>query len=187
MNTITMDRMGDLVLELGDQRLLVSSTILTLVSPVFEAMFKPTFKEGIGAASSIAPYAIPLPEDDPEAFILFCRVIHHRTNEVQLHPSPFCLENQAFICDKYQCKSVLAPMGVLWLQRLFKNATQEDLHRLLLFAYVLDLAEPFWLLSGKALSLQVGDFIDLPVLSGHYLINHNLLRKRPLLSFYLHF
>jgi len=38
----TVDPKGDVVLELDGERLLVSSKVLILVSPVFGAMFKPS-------------------------------------------------------------------------------------------------------------------------------------------------
>ncbi|KAL1962764.1 hypothetical protein VTN77DRAFT_9218 [Rasamsonia byssochlamydoides] len=41
---LVFDPQGDVLLELGKERLLVPSNVLSLVSLVFEAMFKPQFK-----------------------------------------------------------------------------------------------------------------------------------------------
>jgi hypothetical protein len=47
MPKIIIDPNHDIVLRLNGDDLLVSSKVLSLSSPVFEAMFKPHFKEGI--------------------------------------------------------------------------------------------------------------------------------------------
>lgn len=176
MPLITIDSKGDIVLELGKERLLVSSKALTLASPVFEAMFKPTFKEGIQShQNSCDPSIIPLPEDDAEAFILLCKVVHHRAHEIPQEPGIPCLENLAFICDKYQCSAAVAYHGIVWLQRLLRDAGAKDLNRLLLLAYVLDLPDCFSSISWEILQTHTGQFVDLPLLADHPLIRHDFL------------
>ena len=41
-----IDPAGDIILRTGEKSILVSSKILTVASPVFQAMFGPHFKEG---------------------------------------------------------------------------------------------------------------------------------------------
>src|SRR5271154_4924494 len=68
-----------------------------LILLVFAAMFNPQFKEGIRFHRTPAP----LPEDDARAFIFFFNVIHYRSDEIPQEPDISCLENLAFIYDKY--------------------------------------------------------------------------------------
>jgi hypothetical protein len=64
-----------LFLDLNGYDLLVSSKVLSLASPVFEAMFKPHFKEGVEHHLPLGePLIIPLPEDDLKATTLFVRL-----------------------------------------------------------------------------------------------------------------
>ena len=45
-NITKIDPNGDLILEVGDRSLLVSSKVLSIASPVFRTMLGPNFKEG---------------------------------------------------------------------------------------------------------------------------------------------
>jgi hypothetical protein len=143
MSKITVDPNHDIVLRLSGYDLLVSSKVLSLASPVFEAMFKPHFKEGVEHHLQLGePLIIPLPEDDLEATTLFCRITHHRSRDLLRTPSPLCLENLAIFCDTYICAGSLVSYGTLWIQRHSGSRSLEDLSRLLLLAYVLDTVEP---------------------------------------------
>ena len=63
----------DIVLRLNGYDLLVSLKVLSLASPVFKAMFKPRFKEGVKHHLRLGePLIIPLPEDNLETTTLFC-------------------------------------------------------------------------------------------------------------------
>ncbi len=174
--TMIIDPEGDVVLEFRDEQLLVSSKVLSLVSPVFAAMFKPQFKEGIQFHLAAGePLTVPLPEDDAKAFILLCKVVHHRSDEIPAEPDISCLENLACICDKYHCTRAIVNSCVLWLQKLIKVAPPEGLNRLLLVAYILDLPEFFSTISWEILLLQAGPFVSLPILADHPLVRHDLL------------
>lgn len=176
ISEIIIDHNGDVMLELGESHLLVSSKVLSLVSPVFAAMFKPQFKEGIQShSSSNGPSKIPLPEDDAKAFTLLCNVIHYRVEEIPGKPDIPCIENLAIICNKYGCIRALAHSGALWLRALSKDAPYKDLSKLLLVAYILDLPDMFSRISWEVMQLQAGPFIDVPGLAGHPLVPHNLL------------
>lgn len=83
MPEIIVDPNHDIILRLNGDDLLVSSKALSLASPVFEAMFKPHFKEGVEHHLQLGePPIIPLPEDDLEATTLFCRITHHRSHDL---------------------------------------------------------------------------------------------------------
>lgn len=173
---VIFDPHGDVILEAEEKRLLVSSKVLSLASPVFAAMFKPQFKEGSNLKPE-QPLVIPVPGDDSEAFILLCNVIHYRSDDTPHTPDISCLENLAFICDKYDCRGAIANSSILWLQRLIETASPEDLNKLLLVAYTLDLQENFSVISWKILLLQAGPITHLPGLSDHPLVRHDLLGK----------
>ncbi|KAH6664827.1 hypothetical protein B0J14DRAFT_606782 [Halenospora varia] len=116
MSKVVIDPHHDAVLRLNGDDLLVSSKVLSLVSPVFEAMFKPHFKQGFEHLQLGEPTVIPLPEDDLEATTLFCHVAHHCSYDIPSIPSPLCLENLAIFCDKYICAEAIVGYGTLWIQ-----------------------------------------------------------------------
>ncbi len=77
---ISIDRNGDTLLEVSGREgkilLLLSSQVLTLASPLFAAMFKSHFKEGLNNDSKSAKPPIPLLDDNAEAVIVLCNAIH---------------------------------------------------------------------------------------------------------------
>lgn len=173
-----IDPHGDLILQVENERLLVSSRVLSLVSPVFEAMLKPNFKEGIAFRMAKGePFTIPLPEDDMEGLTLFCKTIHH---QAPIAPNPLCLEKLAVICDKYQCTGPMKVYGTVWLQMLpgeIEEYSSEDVGRLLLFAYVLDLAREFSALAAELIHREEWLFDELPGVADHPLMCHELPGK----------
>ena len=175
MSKIIIDAQHDIILRLIGGDLLVSSKVLSLASPVFEAMFKPHFKEGVEHHLQLKERpVINLPEDDLETTTLFCQVIHHRSHDIPRIPSPHCLENLAIFCNKYICGGALVSYGTLWLQRHSGPLSMEDLSRLLLFAYVLDLPESFATVSREMLLQQTGQFSSLWVVTEHPLVHGDL-------------
>jgi hypothetical protein len=174
----TIDPDGDVWLELakGDSkvRLRVSSNVLRLVSPVFAAMFKFAFKEGIGLAQhSLAVPVIPLPEDDPDIFTLLCKVVHYQINGVPHSLSPACLEKLAIVYDKYGCVSALQHSSIVWLSRIGSDmwrSPNENL-KLLHAAYTLDVPEAFARVSGAIIAGQKG-WLDEPVRND--IVQHDL-------------
>jgi len=71
---ISIDYNGDTLLEVscpeGKTLILLSSKVLTLASPVFAAMFKSHFKEGLNNHSKSAKSPIPLLDDNAKAVIV---------------------------------------------------------------------------------------------------------------------
>lgn len=176
---INIDPKGDIIVEVsrpdGKTCVLVSSKVLALASPVFERMFNSSFKEGLINHKMPQQRLVPLPEDDAEAFILLCRVLHHRSHEIPRSLTGNCLEKLAIICDKYNCISPIAFAGEVWLRAGIKSATAEDLSKLLFAAYILDLPDMFSRISWEILLIQTGPIIDLPGVTDHPLIKGNLL------------
>lgn len=176
MSPVIIDPRGDVSLNIQHESLLVSSKVLSLASPVFEAMFKPHFTEGTQLQTKKdQPLTVPLSEDNVDALILLCNVVHYRSQEIPLLPGPSCLENLAVVCDKYQCTASIASHVTLWLQRELQELSSDDLNRLLLVAYVLDLPKPFSAISVEILFRQEGPFTSPHDFSDHPLVRHDLI------------
>lgn len=98
---------GDVIIKLGKEgqattNARVSSTVLSLASPVFEARFSGRFAEG-QALSIDAPREVPLPEDDLQSMLLICKITHLRTAGLPDKISVDDFASFAGVCDKYQC------------------------------------------------------------------------------------
>lgn len=121
-----------------------------------------------------------------DALTVVCKVIHHKFYETTQTPDPSCLEKLAVICDKYQCTGPMKVYGTFWLRIVpgeIEEFSSEDIGRLLLFAYVLDLPREFSTLATELLNRKEGLFDKLPGLKDHPLIRHDLPRK----TFYIRF
>src|SRR5947207_6521081 len=163
VTAVNVDCNGDTILEAhcpdGKTRLLVSSHCLALASPVFNRMFNSQFNEGISNRSTSGnPSLISLSEDDAEALTLLCKVIHHQMDDVPRNPSLTCLKNLAIICDKYDCISIFAAWGELWIKPHIELPAAKDFNELMFVAYVLDLPGAFSRISWEILEAQVGPF-----------------------------
>jgi hypothetical protein len=172
---ITIDPEGEVIIACGDYSIRVSPNIFSMVSPVFRAMFKPNFLEGAELAKGIEIVPIYLPDDDPEVFLIFCNVVHHRSNDIPPQPTPMQLCKMAVIVDKYDCGEAIRPWGILWLQREIRGLTIEDLCQLLVFAYAVDLPQQFSDLSKEVLFAHGGPFTNLPLTANMTILPKNLL------------
>ncbi|KAF2228120.1 hypothetical protein BDZ85DRAFT_183739, partial [Elsinoe ampelina] len=93
---------------------LVSSVILSNISPVFRAMFSNRFTEGQGL-SKTEPKTITLEEDKQRSLEILLRVSHFRTD-----PSRHLMrldEGHDFVtlCDKYDCLEAMRPTLEHWV------------------------------------------------------------------------
>jgi len=109
----TIDPAGDVILVVGGTStkvsLLVSSKVLTVVSPISNAMLGPNFQEGKELAESTpsAIFEMELSEDDPKAMKLLCLMAHSRSDSIP-HMMVFsALENLVVLCDKHDCMQVI--------------------------------------------------------------------------------
>ncbi|KAH8659784.1 hypothetical protein BX600DRAFT_50630 [Xylariales sp. PMI_506] len=171
------------------RELLVSSKILTVASPVFRAMLHGHFSEGVSlqeakASGGASPFVLELPDDDGEAMTLLCKLLHHAARDVPSRPDPELLENLAIACDKYHCVSVLRFCGGLWVRNwlhLWQSnpiATLDDICRLVVFCYVVDLefefAEVVWELLLSHQGPLMGLKTQAVIVLDHPLLNHNI-------------
>lgn len=137
---------GDVILVVGTENpvsVRASSKILTLVSPVFAAMLGPSFLEG-SKLSDPLPYQIRLPEDDAEAVVWFCLVLHYQ-RKIDDHISLSLFEKLALLCNKYDRASALSSWSKTWLQKV-NTFPKDQAHyeRLLYSSYVYGIHEAFW-------------------------------------------
>ncbi len=103
----------------------VSSKILTLVSPVFNAMLNGNFREGQLRLSTDSPPYLDLPEDNPFAMLLMCRVLHYHAKTTNRTIDMVFIADIAKLADKYGCASACQPWfraqllvrGKGWLKR----------------------------------------------------------------------
>ena len=101
---------GDVVLTLRFTRLRVSSAILSTASPVFREMFGPNFLVGQNLYSPRNPKEIPLPEDDSNAMMRLCYLLHHQRDPSDSSPLNVSSTQgakefltMAELADKYGC------------------------------------------------------------------------------------
>ena len=168
------DPTGDLVLVIGsgdNQRSIrASSKALSLASPVLAAMFRPHhFSEGTALSSSNPP-EIYLPDDDPEAFTMFCHLTHFREHHRKRpDPSITQLVNMALLCDKYDAGLAFSPWCELWLHSLLESS--KDYGTLLGLAYAFDSQEGFWITSRDIMQYERAGY--------PYIIREELLALLP--------
>ena len=105
----------------GIRTYVVSSVVLSLASPVWNAMFGPHghFME---ADTSAGSREIRLAEDDPEALLIILRIAH-----LQFRQLPTALDFKellrlAIICDKYDVVGLVRPWLSQWEEPLKPSA-----------------------------------------------------------------
>ena len=125
------DPTGDVVLTIGrednQKRIKVSSSILSLVSPVFKAMFSSPFVEG-RASSSENPKEVDLPDDDANAMVWLCHGLHCVDLSTEAKVPIRILEHLALLVDKYDCVGAISAWGHIWLRQWsdFEEETGHD-------------------------------------------------------------
>ncbi|RDW58954.1 BTB/POZ domain-containing protein [Aspergillus mulundensis] len=144
MMTEILDPDGDVTITCGDTSFRVCSKALSLASPVFAVMLKPSsFREGMltGDAESANSAVISLPEEYLDAFRMFANLAHHRLSDAGDQPSVVQLDNLALFIAKYDCTNMMKDRGNTWISRTLAegDVSQEQLWLLLHLAYVLDL------------------------------------------------
>ncbi|KAL9100629.1 MAG: hypothetical protein Q9163_004015 [Psora crenata] len=121
------DPNGDAVLVVGPMgqeqtHLHVSSNVLSLASPVFAALFSPTFAGGVRPLPCADPPEIPLPDDDRKAMKLICLVLHYHA-VASWQVSLELLKKIATECDKYDLARALRGWSEACLYRWDLRAT----------------------------------------------------------------
>ncbi|KAI5357014.1 putative SKP1/BTB/POZ domain superfamily protein [Septoria linicola] len=143
---------GDVVLIVGRtakpangkiQSIRVSSSNLSIISPVFQVLFSPRFQEGQQPRDSGHPVEIELPEDNSAAMLRLCQMAHFQpVNIVETYFKKNASRSASLLCDiakvmdKYDCVEPLKlqSTGLLlsWLESPLPPGTDSvDLNSLL--------------------------------------------------------
>ncbi|KIW67461.1 hypothetical protein PV04_06710 [Phialophora macrospora] len=130
MATTDIDAAGDVVVQIGEERVRISSKVMSLASPVFQAMFTSGFKEGM-THQATASNPISMPDDDPTAFIYLSRAIHFQGSELPEHVDIAFFEKLAGLYDKYQCAASIASYVQAPLEKLTGSASTRNLDKIL--------------------------------------------------------
>jgi hypothetical protein len=145
---ITVAKRGDVRLKLGKAgetttNVLVSSVVLSLASPVFEAMFNGNFAEG-QSLSSHSPREVPLPDDDMESILLICKITHMQIAELAEELSVAAFTTFAIMVDKYQCGKAVQAWSKVWSAAIFQHPPGDDFEKMILATYLLDVPYEFY-------------------------------------------
>jgi hypothetical protein len=105
---------GDVIFILVDGVIVrVSSVVLSYASSIFATMLGDKFLEGQHERSALHPKRIDLPNDDPEAMVSLCKMIHFHTEDSEILNGLPSLQlsvrllNVAILMDKYDCIDAL--------------------------------------------------------------------------------
>lgn len=96
-------RKGDVLIICDSKEMLVSSQVLSMVSPVFERMFEPGFSEGDKKRSKDDPLRLPLDDDSSEALTLLFHILHLSPRQRYNEPGIDLLLRLVQLADKYGC------------------------------------------------------------------------------------
>lgn len=189
---IKIDGEGDVILELpmipsGNMHLLVSSKVLSFVSPVLAKIFTWDFRScprdtprdtpRVTPSSTEKVPVIPFPEDELEVFILLCRIAHHQIDDLPKELPLDLLVKFANTCDKYGCVRTVRHTSFRWLHGDIDDLSSVELNRHLYCAYVLDIPEAFEDISNRILMSQDGGYDSLPGFTDQALAPISILGK----------
>ncbi len=178
---IIIAKRGDVMLKLGRDdstgcKALVSSTLLSVISPVFQAMFQGPFSES-RALSVSSPPTIPLKDDDQQAMLLICRIAHFQTSELPNLLRPIVLADFAVACDKYQCADAVQAWSKVWIAKALAVLSSDDFDKILFVTYVLDLPEEFEQATLTLIRNRTPDVNFFVASHGHELLPSSLFLK----------
>lgn len=109
---------GDVMIISDSKEMLVSSQVLSMVSPVFDRMFEPGFLEGDRKRSKDNPLRLPLDDDSPEALSLLFHILHLSPRQRYTEPDFDLLLRLAQLADKYGCLDSIRDPIERWLYSL---------------------------------------------------------------------
>jgi len=104
----------------------VQSKILAISSKVFKTLLSPRFREGTDLTLT-GTVETPLPDDDPDAMIVICNILHLRNDEVAI--SGTTVEQLLTIAtwtDKYDCSRAMRHATELWIRKLTKATVDNE-------------------------------------------------------------
>lgn len=97
---------GDVILRTGCehavQLIQVSSAVLSAASDFFVDIFAANLIENNVPSSSSCPKEVPMTDDNPQAMLNLCKILHHHSDEVKANDGRTAIELAA-VCIKYDC------------------------------------------------------------------------------------
>lgn len=116
---VDIDPQGDVIVTVGSakKKLRVSSSALSFASSVLGAMLNSKFIEG---TVTNGMREISLPDDDAEAFTLFCNIAHLRAKFVDFSSFPL-FERLGILCDKYDATEAAMPWSTVYFLKHFRS------------------------------------------------------------------
>jgi hypothetical protein len=161
LSTEMIDRDGDVLVHSGNRKLLVSSKVLGLASPVFYTMLNSDFREGNSGRSSQHPLKLPLPDDDPDALAGLFHAWHFSALGDQLHQSIDRQLEIVILADKYNCALSIQALGKCWLliarSEIYKAP---ELWQLCTIAFLLNLADEFSIFTASLIKLLSAEDLE---------------------------
>lgn len=95
-------------------------------------MFRPRFSEGVELGKS-GHLELPLPDEDPDAMAVVCKVLHHREDSVSMTPAEILAI--ASIADEYDCPGAFNYHAYCWIAKQIPTYAPETLWQLLIAAF----------------------------------------------------
>lgn len=155
-----LDPDGDVMLKLDDgAAVLVSSKILSLASPVFKALFAPSFSEGAKLAE-LGYIEVSLRDDNPCAMRTMLAILHYQDASELDGTDPEAIAILAICCDKYNCVKPIRPWVETWFHNRPCISTAEDYGFMLLTAHLFRSSEQFSSISAEIIRKLSPDFIN---------------------------
>jgi hypothetical protein len=131
-----------------DCHFLISSKHMILASSVFKAMLQGDFSEGLKLRAT-GELELPLPDDDPDAFVILLNIIHGHNRKVPRLVDLSLLIRIAILVDKYQMLERVEIFSDMWIDELqgSKNGIPKsltpDVLSWLSISWVFNKADPF--------------------------------------------
>ncbi|KAF7863207.1 hypothetical protein EAF04_007290 [Stromatinia cepivora] len=130
-------------------RFVVSSRHLSLASPVFKAMLRGNFQEGLKLKET-GKIEIPLPDDDSAAWKILLNIIHGRYMAIPLQLKLQVITQIAVLVDKYRMHEVVYLFFPTWRKAMDYPPTRwEDIISWICISWVFELREEFRELTQK--------------------------------------
>ena len=102
-----------------------------MASPVFKAMLKHCFMEGLTLRAT-GKVEVPLPDDDPVAFALLMDIVHGTKARAPPQMDTLFLTTLAILVDKYRLQQYVVTSSDMWVDSLRdeipKTLTPDLLH-----------------------------------------------------------
>jgi len=177
----TLAPYGDLLLIVGKSqacKLLVSTTVLSLASSVFRAMFDGPFQEGVELRRNQKtgkPVELSLPEDDPKGIWLLCSLLHFAlAGDDSLLSGSANLLAMSIVSDKYYCNHALRAITTAIMNHTTVDSNVESLREIAMASYFFDCPKNFVRVTKFLILRDTADFASVP---SKLILDQRLSRK----------